>query len=300
MDNESGRRGSGNAPRAPPGLLGGNLVGHHGVSPPPGLMPPPFMHPSSHQPCNNNVFFPMQSPLPGYALYPSPPPPSYEYYDKCTQGGGANEGLEANGNANGNHHQVTQQHAKPVKTTFFPGAAPRQFSSLDQTPTRADVSEPVRTSTGVIEPMIENLVGSMGNSGGTYSHFGPSNTSILTGISFGQVSQENSNFLARQTSSPVMSTPAAEFQLINTDPFNSSPEWEFQRKMETRIRQKQLLQKQQQAPVPFGENRATNVLLPTSNGRGFDQTLPSNAVPQLDNLTPPPRPETPGVSSRWP
>jgi len=287
MDNESRRVVDGktngsplivgsSSERAPPGLE--RTPGFHsslkpGV--PPGLGPPfafPILNPN-----NNNVFYPLQSPLPGYQPFYSQINP----YDGFQEGNGSNR--KPNG--------VQYQHPHPSSSNFFSAAT--RHSSLPFEP-RTESSEPVR---GVIEPMIENLVGSIGNPNGTYSHFGPPTTTFSTGLSFGN--QEN--FLIRRNSNPP--TVSDVKPLINNDPFNSSPESEFQRKMEAKIRQKQLQKQHQvvgnkdkvtvnpQTAVGLGKS-VNEVKMKPSNTQVQQQRLPS---PKLVDLTPPSRPQTPGV-----
>lgn len=293
--------------RAPPGLerpprfFSNSLKSTFQASNPPPGLGPTFAF-STLPPNNNNVFFQLPQQDAGYSPFYSPQGLGFPSYFSVQNKNEIGEESVVKGNSNSFQYQLTNQNQPPRNSKKFIAEEHVNFASYDSTHLRGDFSEPVgSTSTGVIEPMIENLVGSMGNSNGTYSHFGPSAITAMTGLTFGQGigTQEK---LHRKNTNPLLNSVADTKPLINNDPFNSSPEWEFQRKMEAKIRQKQLLK---QECTPNGVNSKANLVnlehgnMNASNimGKGplMDEKLVKTPSPKpLDG--PCSRPQTPVVS----
>jgi len=256
-----------------PGLAGAGSA--HG--PPPGLPYPnqtnPFQQPLSFDTGSNGYPFYSQHPSANLLVNPnSGSPMSFHMNPVLAQ----------------QQHQSISQHGP-----FFESA---RKTSLDN----SSYFEQHDPSSARIKPLIENLVGSMGgHNGGTYSHFGPSPSTVLGG------------FGLQQSQQPLLVDPPASFNNNSApmpDPFNSTTlEGQFQQKMEHKIRQKQLLQLQQEGGfgtplilsgvIGSGKQSPNHVSLESNHNHVPRPATPTNTErtkePVIESNS---RPETPGVS----
>ena len=295
--------------RPPPGLsrnpnfqqnINSQVSSRSTVSPPPGLGHSPFPYAVNlHN--NNGLYHQHQqaNTLPGYPYYsPSQTPPfspSQQNFQNVDVGMMSYQSPVYQDTSS----MIGQMHS-------YHGLPISRKSSLDDSCAYETSSE---CTQAVIEPMIENLVGSMGMSNGTYSHFGPPSIPTTVSAALGhattQASYENNVIGGKPTSMGGR----VEVQHPIIDPFNSTLESQFQQKMELKIRQKQLLlQQQQQSKGMAGSSNSGSHLnmnmAPTSHKntekgqpKGKPATPSSSVSASKDSsLESMSRPQTPGVS----